>query len=346
MTPPLRPELAGLTVYRRDEALYRWDLSDNTNLFGSAPSALAAVSSWAGRSPSRYPTAGTDHLRLALAEWLGVAADQIVAGCGSNDMLDAAMRAFGAPGSRMAYAAPTFVMASHFAAANSLDVVVVPTPAGGEPDIAALIATGARVIYLATPNNPSGRAASPGAVEELFDRAPGVVILDEAYTEYLGSSWAAVAAGRDNVVVTRTFSKAWGLAGLRIGYAVGAARLVDEMAKARGPYKVNAVAEQAAAAAVENDRAWLAAVCDQTRQARVALGASLKGLGFAVLPSDANFVSVLVPDARRIATALEARGIAVRAMVGVAGLGALLRITVGPEPAMAALVAAMAEVPR
>ena len=342
----LRPAYAGLEVYRRDDTPLRYDLSDNTNLFGSAPSALASLATWADRSPARYPSAGTGRLRAALAGWLGVSPDQIVAGCGSNDILDSAMRAFGAPGSVMAYAAPTFVMAGHFALANSLSAVAVPTDDEGAPDVGALVATGARLIYLATPNNPTGRAAGPDAVRKLVDRAPGVVILDQAYSEYHDESWASVAAGRDNVVVTRTFSKAWGLAGLRLGYAVGSARLVEEVAKARGPYKVNAIVEEAAAAAVEHDQAWVARVVAETRAARIRLGQSLRALGFAVLPSDANFLAVRVVDARWAADALAARGITVRAMTKVPVFGDLLRITIGPDPMMTALVEAMAGLPR
>lgn len=344
--PMLRPEFAALTVYRRDDTPVTWDLSDNTNLFGSAPSALASLATWAGRSPSRYPTAGADRLRTALGDWLGVGPDHIVVGCGSNDMLDAAMRAFGVPGTPMAVSVPTFVMATHFGIANSLRILPVPTRPDGDLDVDALLATGAPLIYLATPNNPSGRAATPERVMQLLDRAPGIVILDEAYTEYLGSSWAPVAAARPNVVVTRTFSKAWGLAGLRIGYAVGSVRLVDEIAKARGPYKLNAVAEQGASAAVEEDRAWLDGVVRETRAARDRLTSALVALGYSPLRSDANFVSVPVPDAAAAARALAERGVAVRATSGRPVLGDLLRITVGPPPAMAALLEALEALPR
>lgn len=347
MTPPkLRPEFASLTVYRRDDAPATWDLSDNTNLFGSAPSALVSLAAWAGRTPSRYPTAGTDRLRTAIADWLGVLPGNIVAGCGSNDMLDAAMRAFGVPGAVMACTTPTFVMAAHFGTANSLRVVPVPSLPDGEPDVPALLATNAPLIYLATPNNPSGHAASPGAVASLIERAPGIVILDEAYTEYLGATWATTAAARENLVVTRTFSKAWGLAGLRIGYAVGSTRLVDEIAKARGPYKVSAVAEQAAAAAVEQDRDWLDAVVRETRTVRQQFVTDLEALGFAPLPSDANFVSVPVPDAEAAARQLATSGISVRATSGRPVSGDLLRITVGPPDAMAAVIEAMKELSR
>ena len=126
-----------LTVYRHEGRQAECDLSDNTNLFGSAPSALASLAGWAGGDPARYPTTGNEALRGALASWLGVGPDQVVGGCGSNDILDSAMRALGARGSVLAYTTPTFVMTPHFARANSLDLLPVPSRLDGQPDVEA-----------------------------------------------------------------------------------------------------------------------------------------------------------------------------------------------------------------
>lgn len=345
MTPlAARPGYGALTVYRQEAGPVEFDLSDNTNLFGSAPSALASVAAWAGRSPARYPSLAGGALRAAIAGWQGVADDEVVGGCGSNDILDAVMRAFGEPGFRLAYPSPTFVMTPHFAAANSLVPVAVETLPDGSPDIDALLATGAEIIYVASPNNPSGRAAPERALTALLDQAPGLVILDEAYVEYAGGSRAAEAPGRGNVLVTRTFSKAWGLAGLRLGYGIGARELVLEVEKARGPYKVNAVAEQAAAAAVREDRAWLDTIVAATVSARRRTVDAVTALGFRVMDSDANFIAVTVPDARSAAATLAARGVGVRAFIGAPVLGDLLRVTVGPDEMMAAFLAGLAEV--
>ncbi len=335
-----------LTAYRHEGGQAECDLSDNTNLFGSAPSALASLAAWAGGDPARYPTPGNEALRGALASWLGVGPNQIVGGCGSNDILDSAMRALGTLGSVLAYSTPTFVMTPHFARANSLDPLPVPSRPDGQPDVEALLATRAPLIYVASPNNPSGVAAAIGRIRLLVDRAPGIVILDEAYTEYLGRSWALEAVKRDNVLVTRTFSKAWGLAGLRIGYGVGSAALVLEVEKARGPFKVNAVAEQAAAAAVQQDQAWLEQVVMTTRLIRQATVLRLRELGFAVSNSDANFVAVSVSNAAEAGTFLAGHGIAVRAMTAAPVVGDVLRITIGPQPMMDRLIEALAQLPR
>ncbi|MGE3615600.1 MAG: aminotransferase class I/II-fold pyridoxal phosphate-dependent enzyme, partial [Gemmatimonadales bacterium] len=168
---------------------------------------------------------------------------------------------------------------------------------------------------------------------------------DEAYIEFGGGSGAAEAVGRGNVLVTRTFSKAWGLAGLRVGYGIGAPRLVEEVEKARGPFKVNAVAEAAAAAAVRGDRVWLDDVVAQTRAGRARLTAGLDALGYEALPSAANFVSARVPDAAAVTAALDASGIGVRGFSRLPVLGDVIRITVGPDAEIDALLAAVRTIP-
>jgi histidinol-phosphate aminotransferase len=340
-----RPSYQRLDVYRTEAGAVEFGLADNTNLFGSAPSAVLVLRDWA-LDPSRYPTVSTAALRDAIAGWLGVAPDNIVCGCGSNDIIDSAMRALVEPGSRVAYAAPTFVMTPHFAAANSLDPVPVPIRPDGDLDAERLLETNARLYYVATPNNPTGRAASPAELDRLLDRARGVVVLDEAYADFAGATRVREAAERGNLLVTRTFSKAWGLAGLRLGFGVGPAPLVWEIEKARGPFKVNALAERAATAAVLRDQAWLADVISRTKAARTALTGALEQLGFEVFRSDANFVGVRVKDASAAAKFLAQRGLGVRPFSATPVLGDLLRITVGPEEPMKRLVAAMAELPR
>jgi histidinol-phosphate aminotransferase len=339
-----RPGYRDLVAYRSAAGNgIEFDLGDNTNLFGSAPSARAAAAAWAGGDPAKYPSPAADDLRHSLGDWLGVRPEEILGGCGSNDVLDSALRALVEPGARVAFAAPTFVMTGHFAAANSLVPVPVPVSPDGQPDVDALVRTGAPVIYLASPNNPTGVATTGAALDCLLDRAPYLVILDEAYIEFAGPSRAQEAVGRGNVLVTRTFSKVWGLAGLRLGYGIASARLIEEIEKARGPFKVNALAERAAAAAVRDDRAWLRDIVLEVRGARADLVDRLRGLGLSPFRSEANFVGVPVPDARRAADFLARRGVAVRAFVGAPGLGDLLRITVGPPAACDAVIGGLRE---
>jgi histidinol-phosphate aminotransferase len=260
-----RPSYSAIELYAPNRAPCRIDLSDNTNLWGVPPDALAALHAAAVASITRYPALYAGSLKRALAGYAGVGEQHVVTGCGSDDVLDSAMRAFAEPGERVACPVPSFAMIPIFARMNGLEPVEVPLGRDFGLDADAMLDTGARIIYVCSPNNPTGTLLERRAVERVIERAPGVVIVDEAYAEFVGggmdrdAGFLRAAAGLPNVLVVRTMSKAFGLAGLRIGYATGSAALVAEVEKSRGPYKVNALAEQAAVAALTTDRAWVAA---------------------------------------------------------------------------------------
>jgi histidinol-phosphate aminotransferase len=317
------------------------DLSDNTNLWGSPPAARRALSELADAGFTRYPSAYASELKDALASHAGVDASCIATGCGSDDILDSAIRAFAEPGERIAFCAPTFAMVPIFARLNGVEIVTIPMTAAWDIDPDGLIDTAARVIYVCSPNNPTGTSASRVAIERVVARAPGVVILDEAYSEFSGASSLDLAARTDRVLVVRTLSKAFGLAGLRVGYAVGAPALVAEVEKSRGPYKVSTVAERAAVESLRHDRGWVADRVSEARRSRDRLAESLRSLGLSPLPSEANFVLVPVPGALAVARRMRERGVAVRAFQGLALVGDALRITAAPVPMMDQALAAL-----
>ena len=332
----------------RDVALYSVeaapcdvDLSDNTNLWGAPPAASEALRDLANSGVSRYPSAYASALKEALAEYARTDASRVVTGCGSDDILDSAIRAFAEPGDRIAFCGPTFAMIPIFARLNGVETGTAPMTSAWDIDPERLVATGARIIYVCSPNNPTGTTASRGALERLIAKAPGVVILDEAYAEFADDDRSDLAAGSDRVLVVRTMSKAFGLAGLRVGYAVGAPALAAAVEKSRGPYKVSMAAERAAVAALTHDRAWVTEHVARARESRDALAASLRRLGLAPLPSQANFVLVPVRGAVGIAGRLREVGIAVRAFEALPSIGDALRITAGPAAMMEKLVAAL-----
>jgi histidinol-phosphate aminotransferase len=339
-----RAEFRDLELYAPDRAPVAMDLSDNTNLWGAAPSAMRAVARAAdggagrGGALARYPSAYADDLRGALARYHGVQVECIVTGCGSDDVLDSAFRAFGNAGDVVAAPTPTFVMVPVFAKVNALRLVGVPLRADFDLDDEGVIREKARLTYLCTPNNPTGGAFSRERVERVVDEAKGVVIIDEAYVDFGGRSFLDLVERSERVLIVRTFSKGWGLAGLRVGYAIGAPRLVAEVAKARGPYKVNAIAELAAREAVTRDREWLAGVVADVRRNRAWLTAELRGMRLVCLESSANFVFVKVKEASALTTRLRERGVAVR------GFPDGIRVTVGPREMMQRFVATLEEV--
>ena len=344
MTPERRAErLALARAAYRDLTLYSpdagaaasvaVDVSDNTNLWGPPPMALRALRELSADTVSRYPSLYAHELKAPLARYIGVSPDQVVTGCGSDDVLDSAMRAVCEPGDRVAFPVPTFSMVPTFARMNGLEPVPVPLRGAAhdwDADADALLATGARVIYLCSPNNPTGTLLRRETVERVIAGAPGLVVVDEAYAEFAEGTLTARAPGYDNVLATRTLSKAFGLAGLRIGYGAGSAELVREVEKARGPYMVNAAAQRAAVAALEDDFAWVQARAQQAIELREWLAGELRALGLAVLPSAANFVLVRVRDAAAAANRLRARGVLVRAFAGLPLVGDALRIGIAP----------------
>jgi histidinol-phosphate aminotransferase len=223
---------------------------------------------------------------------------------------------------------------------------------GGRVDVEQVVAVAHRestgeaaVIYLCSPNNPTGGVIPDAGIRHIVENAPGIVILDAAYAEFAGGEdWTVRAVSTGRLIVLRTFSKAWGLAGLRIGYAVGPAALIEPMRAGRGPFSLNAVAERIATTALAQDRGWM---CDHARRAganRDRLVESLRVLGLSPLPSSANFVLVPVRDAARVAAGLVERGIAVRAFRDLEGIGDAVRIGVGPWELLDRCLAALREI--
>ena len=338
-----RAAYRGVSLYSVDSAPCAVDLSDNTNLWGSPPAARRVLRELADDALARYPSAYASELKDALAEYAGVDPACIGTGCGSDDILDSAIRAFAAPGDRIAFCAPTFAMIPIFARLNGVEPVAIPMTSSWDIDPDALARADARVIYVCSPNNPTGTVASRGALDRLIASAPGVVLLDEAYAEFCAESILDLAKASERVLVSRTMSKAFGLAGLRVGYAVGAPSLIAEVEKSRGPYKVSTVAERAAVAALMHDRTWVAERVGAARASRDRLATSLRALGLAPLPSQANFVFVPIADAPAVARRMRERGVAVRAFQGLPIVGDALRITAGPDPMMEQGLDALAE---
>jgi histidinol-phosphate aminotransferase len=298
----------------------------------------------------RYPTPYADELRAALATRLGVAPEQVLTGCGSDDLLDAALRAFSGPGDRVAYAPPTFGVLPAFAAAAGALPLARPRRADLTLDVQALLATRAAVTYLCSPDNPLGML-HPAADVARLATGDGLLVLDEAYAEYAGGGLLAPhdrvargAAGSRNVLLLRTLSKAWGLAGLRVGYAVGPAAVVAAVEAARGPFKVGALAEAAALAVLRADDDWAAAGVREVAASRGRLVAELTDRGLAPLPSAANFVFVPLPvgtSATVVAAELRRRGVGVRAFDGLPVVGSGIRVGLGPWDAMERFLAAL-----
>jgi histidinol-phosphate aminotransferase len=319
------------------------DLSDNTNLFGMPPSAERVLREATSALASRYPVGYSPDLREAVATYTGFTPSQVTTGCGSDDVIDGVLRSFLEPGEVLAFQDPTFVMIPYSTKVNGLKARPVPLKPDFDIDVDGLLATGAKLIYVCTPNNPTGTRISRAAMERLVDNAPGIVLVDEAYAEFTSESFLDLARTRPNVLVTRTLSKAFGLAGMRVGYAVGSEALVGEVEKPRGPYKVTGLGERMAAAALTQDVAWMNACAAEAVAIRGRLEAGLKTLGLKPLPSEGNFVMVPLPGAPAVAARMRERDVNVRAFQGLTGIGDALRVGCGPWPLMEKALEALRE---
>jgi histidinol-phosphate aminotransferase len=319
------------------------DLSDNTNLFGVAPAVARVLAAAEPALVTRYPAVFADRLKRALAERHGVSPDNIATGCGSDDLIDSIMRAFCDPGDVVAFPWPTFGVVRTFARMNAARPLPVITAPDFMPDTSELARTGARLTYICAPNNPTGTPLPSVVVEELAANLRGVLLVDEAYADFADDEHAPMAALSERMLSLRTFSKAYGLAGLRVGYAVGPAPLIREVEKSRGPYKVGALAEACALAALE-DGGWVRDVVMQIRTNRQRLAAELERLGIRHWPSAANFILLQVPgdlDARGFAQCLREDGIGVRPFTDLPHAGECIRVTIGPWDLMVPLIAAL-----
>lgn len=341
MTAVTRAGYGDIAIYSTPGRECTIDLSDNINLWGPPPSALRAMQAVNGNSISRYPPAYEPSLRDALARHAGVAPGNIVAGCGSDDVLDCAMRAFAEPGDILCLPAPSFSMIPIFARTNGLVPVAVPLSGQLDADVDRMLATRARITYLCSPNNPTGETLSRDAVERIVDGAAGLVIIDQAYVEFGGESFTDLAvSGR--VLVTRTMSKAFGLAGLRVGYGIGSPDIIAGILKARGPYRISGPAEAGAIAVLAKDQSWVAEHVTETIANRVRFRRELAQMGFEPLPSAANFVLVPVTNRAAVSLKLYDAGIGVRELRALPGIGDALRIGIGPWHLMERCLAALA----
>jgi histidinol-phosphate aminotransferase len=336
-----RESYRGIALYSTPRGRCSVDLSDNTNLWGAPPAALRTLTAVRDEDVTRYPVAYDPALAAALADYVGVSADMIACGCGSDDVLDSAIRAFAEPGEVVCLPEPSFSMIPVFARTNGLCPVAIPLTRSFDVDVDAMLETGARIIYLCSPNNPTGGALPRRTVEQIVGNARGLVIIDQAYAEFGGDSFTDLASSGRPVLVTRTMSKAFGLAGLRVGFGIGSPELIAEVLKARGPYKVNALGERAAIAALDSDRAWVDERVDEVVANRSDFRAELAKRGFASLESSANFVLVPVDDCAATASRLERAGIRVRALPGLTGIGDAIRIAIGPWDMMQRCLDAM-----
>jgi histidinol-phosphate aminotransferase len=324
-------------------------LASNENPRGASPKAIAAMRIAIGET-GRYPDGNGFALKNALSKRYGLAPDRIVLGNGSNDVLEMAARAFLAPGTSAVFSEHAFAVYPLATQATGATGIVVPARNFGH-DLEAMskaIRSDTRIVFVANPNNPTGTWLPPKAIRGFLEKIPAdvLVVLDEAYNEYLDPELRgdALRCSEEfsNLVVSRTFSKAYGLAGLRVGYGISHPQVADLMNRVRQPFNVSDIAQAAAVAALFDDE-FVEQSMLLNEQGRQTLTEGFLQLGLQWIPSHGNFVCVKVGRGTEIFQRLLKRGVIVRPIASY-GMPEYLRVTIGTESENARFLSTLAAV--
>jgi histidinol-phosphate aminotransferase len=325
-------------------------LASNENPLGPSPKAMEAARAVLGDS-NRYPDGGTHALRHTLAERRGVTPDEIFIGLGSSEIIDLASRVLLRAGLQGLTSVGSYAPFSVAIRASGAELVLVPQRhfAFDLNAMAKAITPKTAVIYLANPNNPTGTAFGAKEFEEFLSNVPDgvLVVLDEAYIHYAASldlrHSETVYHRRRNLLILRTFSKVYGLAGLRIGYAIGRPELLSAMNKLKTPFNTSGVAQAAALAALD-DQEHVKRCIETNAMERARMSAELTKLGFQPVPSETNFIFIPVgPEAKKVSEVLLSMGVIVRPL-GWMGFPEAIRISVGTAEENDKCLAALAHV--
>ncbi|GAA5161241.1 histidinol-phosphate transaminase [Viridibacterium curvum] len=323
-------------------------LASNENPLGMSPKAKAAMLA-AADDIARYPDGNGFALKSALAKKFGVGIDTLVLGNGSNDVLELIARAFLDESGSGVFAQHAFAVYPLAIQSVGARLIEVPARNFGH-DLAAMgdaVAADTRIVFVANPNNPTGTFLPGELIESFLKQVPKdvIVVLDEAYNEYLAPEqrYDAVAwlAQHPNLVITRTFSKIYGLAGLRIGYAIASPEVADLMNRMRAPFNANSLALAAAEAALA-DEEFLQRSFEVNRDGLVQIIAGLDKLGLQHIPSAGNFLTFKVGDGAGVNQRLLKQGVIVRPIGGY-GMPEWLRVSIGTQAENARFLEALAK---
>lgn len=318
-------------------------LNTNENPFPPSPKVMEAIRQIEPELLRRYPKPLADNFRVAAAKHLGISPDMILCGNGSDDILTIATRCFVPPGGVLASPEPTYSLYPVLAQLEDAKFVGVPWTKDYQLPIDALLAAKPQAVYLANPNAPTGTFVSPARIAELAEKFRGLILIDEAYVDFADESCVVLVSAYENVVVTRSLSKAYSLAGLRFGYCIAQPQVIDEMIKVKDSYNCDAISAVAATAAIE-DQEYARRTWEHVKTERTRVAQELSLMGWLPLPSQANFILAAVPSGRgkEVYLGLKAQGILVR-FFDAPGLRDKVRVTIGTIQENNALLGAAKE---
>ena len=324
-------------------------LASNENPLGASPKAVAAMHE-AVKTIALYPDGNGFELKDALTKRYGVAHHNLVLGNGSNDLLELASRAFLSPGDVAVYSAHAFAVYALATQAVGAKGITVPAKEFGhdlDAMLKAAVQQKAKMVFIANPNNPTGTYLTAAALESFLGALPAniLVVLDEAYNEYLppaqrydSVSWLKK---YPNLIISRTFSKAYGLAGLRVGYAIAHEQITDMMNRVRQPFNVNSIAQAAAVAAL-HDMDFVQKTYELNQRGMQQISAGLTKLGLSYIPSYGNFICFRIGGATAMYRRLLELGVIVRPVANY-DMADYLRVSIGLESENEKFLSALAQ---
>ena len=339
----MRSTTRGFEKYYNPDVGKAVRLDTNTNVLGSNPAAEKFLSTFRP-SLDNYPNTYSDNLRDALGELYGLERENFVAGSGSDEMLDLVFKTFSDWGSTSTIPIPSYTLYDYFITMNGGRSEFVDLTEDFQLDVDAMVRSGSKIILIPSPNNPTGNSFRIKDLEEILSKAKGIVVVDEAYAEYAEESMVRRVNEFDNLIVLRTFSKAYAMAALRIGYAVSNLNIAGMMNCVKIPYSLNMMSEMAAVAAVK-DQSFIERSVKMVREQRPYLTEGLRKLGFQPYPSDSNFILAKAPiDHKVLVDGLKEKGVLIRDFGQKRRTENCVRMTVGTKELNDLLLQKMAEV--
>jgi histidinol-phosphate aminotransferase len=321
---------------RQFQRYYSPDVGDalrmdtSTNVLGPHPVAIKALADISDLDLNQYPSTYSDGLRATLAEKYGLKTDHFVVGAGSDENIDIICKCFLECGDRAVVPYPSYSLYDFFVTLNGGEIVAVDLDEDFQLDVDTMLSAGGKMMIMPSPNNPTGNCFREKDIVEILERHSGIVVVDEAYGEFSGHSLPRVEEF-DNLIVIKTMSKAYALAGLRVGFSASNLKLADMMSCVKIPYSLNTLSERAAIAALK-DQGFILETVRMVQENKPKLERSLQELGFRTYPSDGNFILACPPiDHRQLTDGLRSRGILIRDFGSKRRLENCVRMTIGTQ---------------
>lgn len=340
----MRSSTRGFRQYYNPKLNNELRMDTNTNVLGSNPAASEYLASM-HEDLDGYPNTYSNGLRTVLAELYGLEMENLIAGNGSDEMLDVSFKTFTEWGDSCVVPVPSYTLYDYFVKMNGGKTIETDLTEDFQLDVDAIISSKAKIAIMPSPNNPTGNVFRSKDMEEILSKFGGMVIVDEAYVEYAPKgSMISKVNEFDNLIVLRTFSKAYAMAGLRIGYAATNKDVADMMNSVKIPYSLNKISEHAAIAAVK-DQDFIKKSVSMVSEERPKLAEGLRKLGFEPFPSDSNFILARCPiDHSVMVSELKKKGVLIRDFGDKRRTENCVRMTVGTEELNGIMLGKMAEV--